>query len=90
MKEKFQKVFYAVVVFIIEHKAISLISLLLAVSIIAGAIVLPNFKTPSKTEVSSNKVSSVSVVESEASHVSDKETTSSEITSTESQEDTAS
>ncbi len=90
MKEKFQKVFYAVVVFIIEHKAISLISLLLAVSIIVGAIILPNLKSDSQTDVSSNKVSSVSVVESEASHVSDKETTSSEIASTESQEPTAS
>lgn len=90
MKQNFQKAFYAVVVFIIEHKVIALISLFLAVSIIAGAIILPNFKTPSKIEVSSNKVSGVSVTESEASHVSDKETTSSEITSTESQELTAS
>ena len=87
MKEKLQKAFYAVVVFIVEHKAISLISLFLVVAIIAGTIFLPNLKTPSQTEVSSNEVGNVSSAKSE---VSDKEPSSSEVSSTQSQETTSS
>lgn len=87
MKEKLQKAFYAIVVFIAGHKAITLISLVLAATIVAGTIVLPNLKTPSNTDVSSSEVSNVSSAESDPS---DKVTTSSEVSSTQSQEATSS
>lgn len=91
LKEKIVGGFYAVVAFLFGHKAISLVSIVLLVAIIAGAIVLPDLMTtPKKTEVVSSEVANVEEIESELvsskETTTSRETTSEKVTSTESKE----
>lgn len=84
---KFIDAVYTAIAFVLRHKVITLVSLLLVAVIIVGVIVLPNFKvTPTKTELPSSEIKSTLVVQSNISSVSSKETTSSKLASTSSKE----